>query len=85
MTLYQVHVLYFFGISWKILNLSRSVLYIFVTTGTVYLTYNEYVQAVNNIDDDDDHEGLFALIFRKTQKQGYPELFNLFSTRLGVI
>ena len=85
MTLYQVHVLYFFSISWKILNLSRSALYIFVTTGTVYLTYNEYVQVDNNDDDDDDHEGLFALIFRKTQKQDYPELFNLFSTPLEVV
>ena len=55
------------------MNLSRGALYNIY----YYLTYNEH--------DDDDHEGSFAIIYRKTQKQDYPELFNLFSTPLEVL
>ena len=40
---------------------------------------------VVNDDNDDDEEGSFSVIYRKTQRQDYPELFNLFSTHLEVV
>ena len=61
------------------MNLSRGALYNIY----YYLTYNEHDD--DDDDDDDDHEGSFAVIYRKTQRQDYPELFNLFSTPLEVL